>query len=60
MLNSSPTIAKITTKGRRWTTDRIPPAENIVQAKPARIFNKQWPLIILANKRKAKLTTLKL
>ena len=60
MLSSSPTIAKITIKGSKWIIARIPPAESIVQPNPANIFRRQWPLIILANKRNAKLTTLKL
>ena len=58
--NSSPTIAKITIKGKTCIKLKIPPADNIVQAKPARIFNKQWPDIILANNRKANETTRKL
>ena len=58
--NSSPTIAKITIKGNICIKLKIPPADSIVQAKPARIFNKQWPDIILANSRKANETTRKL
>lgn len=38
----------------------MPPDDSIVQAKPAKIFNKQWPDIMFANNRKAKLITLKL
>ena len=38
----------------------MPPAPNIVQAKPAKIFNKQWPDIILAKRRSANDTTRKL
>ena len=39
--NSNPTIAKITKSGKRCKIVKIPPADNIVQAKPAKIFNKQ-------------------
>lgn len=53
-------IAKITTKGNKWITLRTPPAVNIVQEKPAKILSKQWPDIMLANNRSAKLITLKL
>ena len=60
MLNSKPTIANITNRGIAWRTDKIPPADNIVQANPASILSKQCPDIILAKRRKAKLTTLKL
>ena len=50
-------MAKITIKGNKCIIVSTPPAENIVHAKPAKIFNKQCPDIILANNRKAKLTT---
>ena len=39
--SSNPTIAKITSNGRRCIIVKTPPAANIVHAKPARIFNKQ-------------------
>ena len=38
----------------------MPPAENIVQAKPANIFKRQWPDIIFAKSLNARLITLKL
>ena len=58
--SSRPIIAKITIKGKRCNIDNIPPAASIVQANPARILSKQWPDIILAKSRSAKLTSLKL
>ena len=60
MDNSKPTIANITNIGKKCATVKIPPVDSIVQAKPAKIFNKQCPLIILANNRKAKEITRKL
>lgn len=41
MESSKPTIAKITIKGKTCTTLKIPPADSIVQAKPAKIFKRQ-------------------
>lgn len=49
----------MTIKGKTCIIDNKPPADSIVQAKPASIFNKQCPLIIFANRRNAKLTTRK-
>ena len=43
-----------------WNIVKILPDPNIVQAKPARIFNKQCPDIMFANSRRDKLTTRKL
>ena len=60
MESSKPTIAKITSRGRMCKIVKIPPAANIVQAKPAKIFNKQCPDIIFANNRNANEITLKL
>jgi len=57
--NSNPTIAKITTNGKKCMILKIPPADNIVQANPAKIFNKQWPDIMFAKSRKANETTRK-
>jgi hypothetical protein len=53
-------MAKITINGTIWNTVNILADENIVQANPAKIFNKQWPDIMLANNRRDKLTTRKL
>jgi len=58
--SSNPTIAKITNIGKKCAIVKIPPADNIVQAKPAKILSKQCPLIIFANNRKARETTRKL
>ena len=60
MPNSKPIIATITIKGKRWNIDNKLKELNIAQAKPAKIFNKQWPLIMFANSRNDKLTTRKL
>lgn len=50
-------MAKITINGKICNIVNKPPAPSIVQANPAKIFNKQWPDIILANKRNASDTT---
>ena len=53
-------MAKITIKGKRCKIVKIPPADNIVHANPARILSKQCPDIIFAKSRNAKDTTRKL
>jgi hypothetical protein len=60
MDNSKPTIAKITIRGKTCIIVKIPRADNIVHAKPANIFKRQWPDIIFANNRNASETTRKL
>lgn len=52
-------IQKIITSGIMWKKQRRLEEENIVQEKPARIFNKQWPDIMFAKSRSDKLTTRK-
>jgi hypothetical protein len=50
----------MTINGTIWNIVKILPDENIVQANPAKIFNKQCPDIMFANSRRDKLTTRKL
>lgn len=51
-------VTKVTTvNGTKKKKETRPPASNIDQAKPAIIFNKQWPAIIFANNRIDKLKT---
>lgn len=54
-MSSKPTTIKTITDGIKNNT--VPTLKNIVQLKPAKIFIKVWPDIILANSRVDKLTT---
>lgn len=49
--NSNPISASKRPKGIIWNIANKPPAESIVQAKPAIIFSNVWPDVIFANNR---------